>query len=55
MKNLADGINVFKKEMKSNFDNKKDAKPAATTKKSAKVATKKSVAKKPVKKAAAKK
>lgn len=56
MKNLADGINVFKKEMKSNSDNKKDAKPAAaTTKKSAKVATKKSVAKKPVKKAAAKK
>lgn len=56
MKNLADGINVFKKEMKSNSDNKKGAKPAAaTTKKSAKVATKKSVAKKPVKKAAAKK
>lgn len=55
MKNLADGINVFKKEMKSNSDNKKDVKPAATTKKSAKVATKKSVAKKPVKKAAAKK
>lgn len=56
MKNLADGINVFKKEMKSNSDNKKDAKPAATTtKKSAKAATKKSVAKKPVKKAAAKK
>lgn len=55
MKNLADGINVFKKEMKSNSDNKKDAKPAATIKKSAKVATKKSVAKKPVKKAAAKK
>lgn len=55
MKNLADGINVFKKEMKSNSDNKKDAKPSATTKKSAKVATKKSVAKKPAKKAAAKK
>lgn len=55
MKNLADGINVFKKEMKSNSDNKKDVKPAATTKKSAKVATKKSVAKKPAKKAAAKK
>lgn len=54
MKNLADGINVFKKEMKSNSDDKKDAKPAVT-KKSAKVATKKSVAKKPVKKAAAKK
>lgn len=55
MKNLADGINVFKKEMKSNSDNKKDVKPAATTKKSAKVATKKSVAKKPAKKVAAKK
>ena len=41
--------------MKSNSDNKKDAKPAVATKKSAKVATKKSVAKKPVKKAAAKK
>ncbi len=55
MKNLADGINVFKKEMKSNPDDKKDVKPAVTTKKSAKTATKKSVAKKPVKKAAAKK
>lgn len=55
MKNLADGINVFKKEMKSNPDGKKDVKPVVTTKKSAKTATKKSVAKKPVKKAAAKK
>lgn len=55
MKNLADGINVFKKEMKSNPDDKKDVKPVVITKKSAKTATKKSVAKKPVKKAAAKK
>lgn len=55
MKNLADGINVFKKEMKSNPDDKKDVKPAVTTKKSTKTATKKSVAKKPAKKSAAKK
>ena len=55
MKNLADGINVFKKEMKSNSDDKKDVKPAVTTKKSAKTATKKSVVKKPAKKSAAKK
>lgn len=55
MKNLADGINVFKKEMKSNPDDKKDVKPAVTTKKPAKTATKKSVAKKPAKKSAAKK
>lgn len=55
MKNLADGINVFKKEMKSNSDDKKDVKSAVTTKKSAKTATKKSVVKKPAKKSAAKK
>lgn len=55
MKNLADGINVFKKEMKSNSDDKKDVKPVVTTKKSTKTATKKSVAKKPAKKSAAKK
>lgn len=55
MKNLADGINVFKKEMKSNPDDKKDVKPVVTTKKSTKTATKKSVAKKPAKKSVAKK
>lgn len=30
MKNLANGINVFKKEIKSNDDNKKPAKKSAT-------------------------
>ena len=49
MKNLADGINVFKKEMKSNSDDK--AKAKAVKKPSAK----KTPAKKPVKKVTAKK
>ncbi len=49
MKNLADGINVFKKEMKSNSDD--TAKAKAVKKPSAK----KTPAKKPVKKVTAKK
>lgn len=54
MKNLADGINVFKKEMKSNSDD--TAKAKAVKKPSAKkTPVKKTPAKKPVKKVAAKK
>ncbi len=54
MKNLADGINVFKKEMKSNPDDTTKAK--AVKKPSAKkTPVKKTPAKKPAKKSAAKK
>ena len=57
MKNLADGINVFKKEMKSNPDDTTKAKAAKTVKKPSakKTPVKKTPAKKPAKKSAAKK
>lgn len=57
MKNLADGINVFKKEMKSNSDDTTKAKAAKAVKKPSakKTPVKKTPAKKPVKKVAAKK